>query len=102
VAWEQRRNGNLYYYRSVRDGERVKKEYLGRGEVAQLIAHADETRRRVREARRKQVREELARMEEIMAPVLEIDEATRVLIRAHLVAGGYHRRRGEWRRERST
>lgn len=73
-----------------------------RGEVAQLIAHADETRRRVREARRKQVREELARMEEIMAPVLEIDEATRVLIRAHLVAGGYHRRRGEWRRERST
>ena len=56
----------------------------------------------MREARRKQVREELARMEEIMAPVLEIDEATRVLIRAHLVAGGYHRRRGEWRRERST
>ena len=101
MAWEER-GGSLYSYRSVRYGERVKKEYLGRGEVAQLIAHADETRRRVREARRKQVREELARMEEIMAPVLEIDEATWVLIRAHLVAGGYHRRRGEWRRERST
>ena len=101
MAWEER-GGKLYYYRSVRDGERVRKEYLGRGELAETIAHADETRRRVREARRKQVREDLARMEEIMALVLEIDEAARVLIRAHLVAGGYHRRRGEWRLERST
>jgi hypothetical protein len=34
----EKRNGNLYYYRSVRDGEPVRKVYVGSGELAR-IAH---------------------------------------------------------------
>jgi hypothetical protein len=102
VAWEERR-GNRYYYQSERDeGGRVVKRYVGTGEIAELIAHADETRRRAREAERARGREELERLEVLAAPVLELHEAAEVLGRAHLIAGGYRRYKGEWRRERTT
>ena len=32
----------------------------------------------------------------------EVDEAADILARAHLLAGGYHRHKGEWRRGRNT
>jgi hypothetical protein len=99
VAWEKR-GGKLYYYRSVRDGERVKKEYLGRGELAETIAHADETIRRHREERRAQEMAEREILEDLAAPTLEVREAARVLARASLVALGYHEHHGEWRRKR--
>jgi hypothetical protein len=34
----------------------------------------------------------------LAAPVLEISEAAEILVRAHLIACGYHRHKGEWRR----
>jgi hypothetical protein len=102
VAWEKR-GAKRYYYRSVRDGERgVKKQYLGRGEVAEAIAHADETIRRHREERRAQEMAEREILEDLVAPTLEVREAARVLARASLVAAGYHRHRGEYRRERGA
>jgi hypothetical protein len=102
MAWEKR-SGNRYYYQSERaeDG-RVVKKYIGAGEIAELIAHADDTRRRAREARWAQEQEALERMQALAAPVLEIDEVTDVLARAHLVAGGFHTHKGAWRRGRST
>jgi hypothetical protein len=42
MAWEARGGRSYYYYyRSIRDGERVRKEYVGTGEPAEAIAHAD-------------------------------------------------------------
>ncbi len=62
MAWEQR-GGRRYYYQSERDEEgRVKKRYIGAGEIAELVAHADETRRRARQERREREREELERL----------------------------------------
>ena len=34
------------------------------------------------------------------APVLELSEAAEILTHAHLIAGGNHRRKGEYRRAR--
>jgi hypothetical protein len=102
VAWEKR-SGNLYYYQSERGEEgRVVKKYIGAGEIAELVAHADETRRQARETKQAREREELERMETLAAPVLEIDEAADILARAHLIANGYHRHKGVWRRGRNT
>ena len=99
MAWE-RRGGRAYYYRSVRDGERVKKEYLGTGEIAEALARSDETIRRVRELGRARERAEVERLEDLAAPARELDEVAEVLARAHLVAAGYRRRKGEWRMRR--
>ena len=102
MTWEER-NGHRYYYQAERDEDgKVKKRYIGNGEIAELVAHADETRRQAREARRVKEREELERMEALAAPILELDEAADILTRAHLVAAGYHRHKGEWRRVRNT
>ena len=100
MAWEER-NGRRYYYQSERDEDgKVRKKYIGAGDLAETIAHADETIQRARRERRERELEELERAQALAAPVLEIDEAADVLARAHLVAGGYRRRKGEWRLRR--
>jgi hypothetical protein len=101
MAWEERERGGRYYYQSVREAGAVRKKYIGAGELAELIAHADETIRRHREERRARAREELERMRGLVSGALELDEAVDALVGAHLVAAGFHRHRGEWRRERS-
>jgi len=45
MAWETRRNGRQYYYRSRRLGHRVVQEYLGAGCVAYAAAAEDEAAR---------------------------------------------------------
>ncbi len=98
----ENRNGNPYYYRSVREGERVRKVYLGAGEFARISAESDVLRRTGREGERQRGRETVARLEALAAPLVELDEAAEALIRAALVASGCHRHKGEWRRERTT
>ena len=102
MAWEGRR-GSRYYYRSVRDGERVRKEYVGAGAVAELAAHADETLRSIRESEAAEGRAEVERLADLAAPGAELCEMAGVLARAELVVAGYHRHKGQWRfrRERS-
>ena len=96
----ERRDGNLYYYRSVRDGEKVRKVYEGGGELAR-IAHERETMNRAaREHERRGAAKELERLESLAAPVEELSEAAEILVRAHLIAAGYHRHKGEYRRVR--
>jgi hypothetical protein len=100
VAWE-RRGGNLYYYRCEREGGRVRKRYIGAGEEAELIAHADAALRLAREQRQAREGAELERLQALCAPLEELSEAAGILARAHLVASGYRRRKGEYRRARA-
>jgi hypothetical protein len=94
VAWENRQRGeHYYYYRSVREGERVRKEYVGSSASlgGQLAAEGNRIvreRRKVAALREKQERE---RLEALIAPVLELSEAAQVLTQAHLLANGYRR-----------
>jgi hypothetical protein len=96
----ERRDRRLYYYRSVRDGEKVRKVYVGAGEIACKSQEGDILRRAGREAQRQQAKAELERLETVAAPVLGLSEAAEVLVRAHLIAAGYHRHKGEYRRAR--
>jgi hypothetical protein len=99
VAFE-RRDGTLYYYRSVRDGEKVRKVYVGAGEIARISHESDILRRTGQEARREREKADLERLDALAAPVLELSEAAEILARAHLLASGCHRHKGEWRRAR--
>jgi hypothetical protein len=98
----ERRNGWLYYYRSVRDGEKVRKRYVGAGEFARICSEIDLLRRSSRRARRERERAELERLEGLVALVEEVSEVSKVLVTAHLVDGGYRKHKGEWRRARSV
>jgi hypothetical protein len=102
VAWEKRERGTSYYVRSRRVDGVVVREYVGGGELGKLAAEADRIereRRHVEAQREKQQREKL---EALAAPVLELCEAAEILARAHLVADGYRRVEGHWRRERES
>jgi hypothetical protein len=100
MAWE-RRGSNLYYYQSKRVDGRVRKKYVGAGEVAEAVAHADETIRRRRADRCERARVELEEARTLASAGEELWEAADILAAAQLVASGYHRHKGEWRMRRA-
>jgi hypothetical protein len=76
------------------------REYVGSGPLAEIVARSDRERRQLEEAKREREKEELERLKALVATVLELSEAAEILAHAHLVACGYHRRKGEYRRAR--
>jgi hypothetical protein len=99
MAWE-RRDSNLYYYQSKRVDGRVRKKYVGAGEVAQAIARSDETIRRSRVVQSERARGELEEARTLVSAGEELCEAADILAVAQLVAAGYHRHKGQWRMRR--
>jgi hypothetical protein len=100
VAWERRERGGRYYTRSRREGGRVVREYVGGGLAGELAAEEDRIRRELAEKQREREKEEMERLKALAAPVLEVSEAAEILAHAHLIAAGYHRHKGEYRRAR--
>ena len=100
VAWEERKRGGRYYYRSRRQGARVLKEYVGAGLIADFSAEEDQLNRERREVEKLKEQEDLEHLNALAAPVIELSEAAQILARAHLIAAGCHRHKGEWRRAR--
>jgi hypothetical protein len=102
VAWEKRKRGGRYYTRSRRSPEdgRVVREYVGTGALAEIVAASERTKRELAQAERKREKTELESLEALIAPVLELSEAAEILAHAHLIAAGYHRHKGEYRRAR--
>ena len=78
----------------------MRKEYIGSGRIAEAFAHADEAIRHCREEEAARWREERERVEDLVAPFLALCEAANVLTRAHLIAEGCHKHKGQWRRAR--
>jgi hypothetical protein len=102
VGWEIRERGGPYYTRSRRMEGRVVREYLGAGLVGRLSAEADRIKRERVEAEKVRHKRELEHLEALVSPAAELAEAAEVLVRDELLACGYHKHKGEWRRERST
>jgi hypothetical protein len=100
VGWEKRERGGRYYTRSRRVEGRVVREYIGGGLAGEIAAEADRIERERREAEELRQRHELERLEALSARVEELHEAAAILARAHLIAAGCHRHKGEYRRAR--
>ncbi len=81
---------------------RVVREYLGAGLVGRLSAEADRIKRERVEAEKVRHKRELEHLEALVSPAAELAEVAEVLVQAELLACGYHKHKGEWRRERST
>ena len=103
MGWETRARGvTSYYYRSVRKGERVRKEYVGGGALGEVAAELDEVKRRQREEEAAYWREERERLERSAAFLQELEEVAEILVRAHLLASGCHQHKGQWRKQRGA
>jgi len=100
MAWEQRGNQS-YYYRSVRSGTRVVKEYAGAGLMGALAEEFDEEQREKRFHERARHQKERATWDALEQPTRDLDELADLLMSAALTLAGFHRHdRGEWRRRR--
>ena len=75
---------------------------MGTGELASALARADEMIRTLRERDRREAQEHIKRLGALSAPIEKLSEVADFLARAELMAGGYHRHKGEWRRVRSA
>jgi hypothetical protein len=102
MAWETRGNGR-YYYRKVRAGRRVVSEYVGSGEVAQLIAQLEEVRQEQgiwEQMKQKAEREALEADQAVDRELDRIGGLVRSLQAAVLLVNDYHTHKGQWRRRR--
>lgn len=101
MAWERRPSG-WFYYRSVREGRTVRKEYVGAGLVGQLAAELDaDERARLVEARDADRDANLADSE-ADEPLRQLERECERQVRAALEAAGFHRpKRGKWRKHRA-
>ncbi|MCA1686965.1 MAG: hypothetical protein LC745_13540 [Planctomycetia bacterium] len=94
-------NGHPYYYKSVREGGRVRSQYYGGGLTGKLIAEMENIEREEREADRLEDREARAGEREIERALDALVAEAREAVAAVLTAAGYHQHhRGEWRKSR--
>ena len=103
MGWESRGRGKRRYYTRSRwvDG-RVIREYVGCGLLGEIAALEDEYKRRQREEEAAFWKEEKERLEAGAAFLDELAEVSEVLLRAHLLASGFHKHKGQWRRKRGS
>ena len=101
VGLEERKRGTgPYYYRSVRKGSCVRKEYVGAGVLGTIAAELDEYQRRQRKEEATYWKEQKERLQQDALFLKELEAAVEILTTAHLIGAGYHKHKGQWRRQR--
>jgi hypothetical protein len=93
MAWEKR-NKNKYYYRKVRDGDKVSSVYLGKDILAYKISSEAQKHKLQSQKQEAQISLEQAHDE-------ELEQSHRLLIaiaEATLLLNGYHLHKGQWRK----
>jgi hypothetical protein len=100
MGWKQI-NGRSYYYRSVREGSRVRSEYFGTGEVASLVSQIDMINRYDRETERRAWKGEKGQADAEDRELSDWFDGIAAVADAAMIAAGFHKHhRGEWRRRR--
>ena len=94
-------NGRRYYYKSERDGGRVKTTYFGAGESGLLISLMASEDRAEREAEREQRQAERDESDAEEEAVADWFDGVQAEADAAMVAAGYHKHKGQWRRQRT-
>ena len=89
--------GRRYYYVNRWENGRSVRTYVGTG----LVAEADDRQRVDREIQARAWREEQARRDAALDPLLELIRVSDVVLEGVLLASGYHQHdRGTWRKKR--
>ena len=100
MGWDHKGRGGPYYYRSVREGDRVRKVYVGKGEAAEEHARQVADRRQQRQADREVREAELAQVAEAEQCLHDLHVNAGQMLQAVMLSMGYHNHKGQWRRRR--
>lgn len=101
MGWEQR-GTKSYYYRKVREGSRVKSIYVGRGEVADMIAKFESSSADLEKLLRAEREMETFESDRIEAALDRSVELTQLFTQAVLLTAGFHTHHRQWRRKRNV
>jgi hypothetical protein len=93
-------NGRRYFYKSVRRGGRVQSRYFGAGQLGLLAALLTEEDRQEREAERESRRAERETADAEERAVSEWFDGVQAVVDAAMIAAGFHKHKGQWRRKR--
>ncbi len=94
------RGGRKYYTRSKRVGGRIRREYVGSGELAEFAAKNDALKREGRRLEELRERSERDRLDEVDEQVDDLCRLADLVAKGALLVAGYHLHRGEWRKRR--
>ncbi|HKA55973.1 MAG TPA: hypothetical protein VKJ47_20165 [Candidatus Binatia bacterium] len=96
MGWERG-----YYYRVRKVNGRVVREYVGAGEVVELVAQMDALEREQRRLKALEQRQEKDELKALDAELKVVNERIDLAAHAALLAAGFHQhKRGEWRKRR--
>jgi hypothetical protein len=90
-------DGRRYYYKSEREGGRVKSTYFGAGEAGTLMAQMAAFDRA---AKQEELREERQESEAEETAVSEWFDQVQAVADAAMIEAGFHKHKGQWRRKR--
>ncbi len=99
MGWEQRR-GRSYYYRKVREGGRIRSQYVGTGTLAQLCAELDGCGRQKRAAKCAAERDTRQAEAEVDRQLGAAESVLTGMTHATLFAAGFHNYKSQWRKRR--
>jgi hypothetical protein len=93
-------NGKLYYYKKRREGDRVVSEYVGSGELAEIIDLTSRLEHNHKEEIRVRIQSLQADTDQINSLVDSHSAMVDKLVESYLCGLGYHKHRGQWRQRR--
>jgi len=99
MGWEQRGN-NSYFYRKEREGSRVRSVYVGRGEIAHMVAQLQSTSPLLEKLARTMKSPEVIKAEKAEAALDQASDLIQLITQAALLTAGYHTHKRQWRRKR--
>ncbi len=100
MGWEQRGN-NSYYYKKERDGSRVKSVYVGRGEMAHMVAQLESSSPLLERFARTMKSPQQVQQEKAEAALEQASDLIESITEASLLAAGFHTHPRQWRRKRN-
>ncbi len=96
------RNGTPYYYRKIREGKKVKSQYVAGGALAYMVAELDQQERFIKESNKAEEREEQAFHKQIEEEILFLEQITNDLFTRLAMENGYHKPKRQWRKKRQV
>ena len=101
MGWEQR-GTNSYYYKKERDGSRVKSIYVGRGEIARMVAQLQSSSPLLERFARSMKAPDEVKFEKAEAALDQASDLIQLITQAALLTAGYHTHHRQWRRKRNA